>query len=74
MVITDCLDCGQAIHLTGAWASQLIRCQSCGAELEVINIDPLELDWVYLEPVGIDEDWDWDWRGAKDREEKTVEL
>lgn len=63
MITAKCLDCGHEIDLgAGAWLGQLIRCQNCGAELEIINVDPLELDWVYLEPAELEEDWDWDWQ------------
>jgi alpha-aminoadipate carrier protein LysW len=63
MVTAKCLDCGHEINLdAGTWLGQLIRCQDCGAELEIINVDPLELDWVYLEPAEPKEDWDWDWQ------------
>jgi hypothetical protein len=39
--------------------------------LEVINLDPVELDWVYLEPADIE---DWDWQEDEDREEEKVRL
>jgi len=60
MSATSCPDCGHSIYLeTQLWEGQLIRCQNCGVELEVINLDPVELDWVYLEPTDVEEDWDW---------------
>jgi alpha-aminoadipate carrier protein LysW len=58
MAVTNCLDCGHEIYLGDRPSEgQLIRCQNCGAELEVISVDPLELDWAYLEPAGLEEDW-----------------
>lgn len=73
MTVANCLDCGHEIHLgTGPWRDQLIRCQNCGAELEIINVDPLELDWAYLEPAKLEEGWDWDWQEDKGWEEERV--
>jgi lysine biosynthesis protein LysW len=31
-----------------------LTCPHCGADLEVIGVDPVELDWAYEES---DEDW-----------------
>jgi alpha-aminoadipate carrier protein LysW len=73
MAVIDCLDCGYEIPLgAGPWLGQLIRCHNCGAELEIINVDPLELDWAYLEPAELEEDWDWDWYEDENWEEEEV--
>jgi len=32
-------------------------CPHCGTELEVVRLDPPELDWSWIEPAD-DEDWD----------------
>jgi alpha-aminoadipate carrier protein LysW len=73
MTVADCLDCGHEVHLgMGPWLGQLIKCQNCGAEMEIINVDPFELDWVYLEPAELEEDWDWDWQEDKDWEEERL--
>jgi lysine biosynthesis protein LysW len=32
----------------------MINCDECGAELEVISVDPFEVDF----PLDYDEDWD----------------
>jgi lysine biosynthesis protein LysW len=59
MAVSFCLDCGHSIYLGARpWEGQIIRCPNCGAELEVISVAPLELDWVYLQPAKIEEDWD----------------
>jgi|YelNatPaOPRAMG01_1025707.scaffolds.fasta_scaffold186577_2 alpha-aminoadipate carrier protein LysW len=55
MVTTSCPECGTTLDLEdplqeGDW----IICPQCQANLEVINLDPLELDWAYDEPL---EDW-----------------
>jgi lysine biosynthesis protein LysW len=37
-------------------AGEIILCSSCGTELEVINLEPTELDWVYLDPIASGEE------------------
>lgn len=79
MVIAFCLDCEHKINL-GAHPveGQKVRCSNCGAELEILSLKPLELDWVYLEPLGSAEDWCWDeewdeeWEEEWEEEEKTI--
>jgi len=56
MAIAFCPDCEEPIRLSvQPRAGQRITCRSCGAELEVIETSPLELDWAYDGPV---DDWD----------------
>lgn len=58
MAIAFCPDCEEPIRLgVQPQIGQRITCRSCGAELEVIESSPLELDWAYDGPV---EDWDGD--------------
>jgi lysine biosynthesis protein LysW len=48
MLMTFCLDCEREIDLEARLiVGQRITCPHCGVELEVINLEPLELDWVY---------------------------
>ncbi|MGC8837753.1 MAG: hypothetical protein ACP5UM_04980 [Anaerolineae bacterium] len=43
-----CPDCDEPIRLRGKVALGMrVTCPSCGAELEVVSLKPLELDWVY---------------------------
>ena len=47
-VTTFCLDCDREIDLgPDPQVEQRIRCPHCEVELEVINLEPLELDWIY---------------------------
>ncbi len=74
MAIAFCPDCGHRVKLgSGAREGQLVICPNCNAELEVISLDPPELDWAYLEPEEeedyLDEDWDEDWDEDEDEEE-----
>lgn len=52
MAAVYCLDCDHEIdlepHIT---IGQRIKCPHCDVILELINIDPVELDWVYDGPV-----------------------
>jgi alpha-aminoadipate carrier protein LysW len=48
VVKTVCPDCGEDITLRGnIRLGQEVVCRHCDAELEVVEIDPLELDWAY---------------------------
>jgi len=54
MPTASCPECGTALDLEeppqqGDW----IVCSHCQANLEVINLEPLELDWVYNEPLEV---------------------
>jgi lysine biosynthesis protein LysW len=51
MAVAFCLECGNTITLDARLhEGQQLICTECGARLEVINVIPLELDWVYAEP------------------------
>ena len=52
MDATTCLECGHRLNL-GANPSegQRITCRHCLTRMEIICQDPLELDWVYDEPL-----------------------
>lgn len=52
-----CLDCDHALNIKNAKIGQKVTCSNCGSEMEVIGINPVELDWVY-EPIDDDEDFD----------------
>ncbi len=56
LATAPCLDCGQTIKL----AAQLeqgdrLTCPHCGSHLEIINLEPPELDWAFSQ---IEPDWD----------------
>jgi len=63
MTIISCLSCEHAVDLGPNPAiGQRITCPNCETNLEVINLHPVELDWVYEEPQTYisslyDEDW-----------------
>lgn len=49
-VVAACPDCEDNITLEGEieWGDQVV-CPHCGTKLEVINTNPVELDWVFEE-------------------------
>ena len=49
--IVTCPDCGEKIVLQGAIHLGLgVRCENCEAELRVVNMTPVEVDGVSLQP------------------------
>jgi lysine biosynthesis protein LysW len=55
-----CPECDEKIRVPGKpRLGQRFTCFNCGAELEVINLDPVEIDWAFDEPED-DEDLEWD--------------
>ena len=46
-----CIDCGSRIGLYGAInLGQELVCPLCDAVIEIVGLDPLEADWIYVEP------------------------
>jgi lysine biosynthesis protein LysW len=59
MAVAFCPECSEGVKLGDRpQEGQRVTCAVCGADLEVISVTPLELDWAYDEP---DEDWGADW-------------
>lgn len=62
-----CPECDEKIRIPGRpILGRRFACHNCGVELELINTDPVELDWVYNEPEADDSDPDWDWEDSDD--------
>jgi lysine biosynthesis protein LysW len=62
MAIAFCPDCDGSVSVgPRPRLGQRVTCSHCGAELEVIEVSPLELDWAYAEP-----EVDWEDGGAWD--------
>lgn len=54
-----CPECDADVHVdTDADKSDLVSCEECGAELEIVGLDPVELDIVEEESLDDDEDED----------------
>jgi alpha-aminoadipate carrier protein LysW len=49
MKIVECISCGADIEIQDNLVvlGNMISCPHCDAELEVVWLDPLELDWPY---------------------------
>lgn len=46
-----CPECDELVPLTAPIKlGQRVRCPSCEARLIAIRLDPLELDWAFIEP------------------------
>jgi hypothetical protein len=47
-VRTFCLECERKIDLGDhPQVGQRVKCEYCEVQLEIINLEPLELDWIY---------------------------
>lgn len=58
MVTANCPDCDQKVTLgSNPQEGQKVMCSNCGANLEVVSLDPVELSWDTGE---FDDDWDTD--------------
>jgi lysine biosynthesis protein LysW len=52
-----CPSCGATIHIKGTPKIGMhVTCKSCDTEVEVVGLDPLELDWPMDEYEGGDDD------------------
>jgi hypothetical protein len=52
-----CVNCENKIYLgKKTFISQRVVCGKCGADMEVIELSPIELDWVYGDFEDIDEE------------------
>lgn len=49
----ECPECAAQLTLDGAVVGELLRCQECGADLEVVSLDPATLALAPSE----EEDW-----------------
>ena len=63
MEVANCIGCNTEIRFRQSpKIGMLVSCDECGAELEVVWLDPLELDWPFID------DWD------EDEDEETLSL
>jgi len=57
MPITVCPGCDEDISIAGRpILGQLVTCEHCGSQFEVISVQPLELDWAFDELEEDDDD------------------
>lgn len=75
MATAFCLYCDQPVSLgSRPMEGQVITCSNCGVQLEVLSLDPLELDWAFLKPTVDDREWDWgeEWGKGWEKEEAAL--
>ena len=52
--MADCIECGAEVSLhEGLEVGEIVDCATCGAELEVVRVDPVDLDTA----PELEEDW-----------------
>jgi len=66
VAIAFCPDCEEPVRVATPKVGQRVACQSCGAELEIVEVSPLELDWAYDETA---DDWE-----EEEEEEEVDDL
>ena len=50
MMVAECISCGSEITFReDPKMGQMVKCPRCDAELEVVWLDPLELDWPFVD-------------------------
>ncbi len=63
-----CLNCDEAISILNPRLGAAVTCPECGAEMEVISVNPFELDFP-LDEDAEDEDWEEDEEWEEEDEE-----
>ena len=59
MNVAECPSCSTLIEVRRKpTMGQQLTCSACDAVLEIVWLDPLELDWVYDDEENLDEDYD----------------
>lgn len=60
MPTTSCPECSEEVFVDAeSEQGDIVSCDECGADLEVVGLDPIELD-VHQEPDVIDDNEDFD--------------
>lgn len=66
MTFAECISCGSEIKFSNQpKMGQTVTCPECDAELEVVWLDPVELDWPFDDDE-YDEDDDYDFDDEDD--------
>jgi alpha-aminoadipate carrier protein LysW len=61
MEAAECISCGSEIRFREKpKLGQLVKCPRCDAELEVVWLDPVEVDWPFVDDYDDDEDYYFD--------------
>jgi len=55
--LVNCVNCGAEITLTGqVKTGQEVICPECATMMEVVELDPVDVDWIYDEPEYVEEE------------------
>jgi lysine biosynthesis protein LysW len=66
MAIAECPHCERNVKLSGeTWLGKRVSCPHCGEELEVVELNPVELDYAF-DDEDDDDDYDDDDGGYQD--------
>lgn len=58
MPTATCPECGEKVHVdVEADKGDIVECEECGSELEVVGLDPIELDLVEEDYYDEDDDF-----------------
>ena len=57
--VAECPSCAEDVRVSNPKIGQHVNCPNCKLQWEVIWLDPVELDWPYLEDDG-DDYYDYD--------------
>lgn len=79
MMFTKCPSCQGEIKFTGRpHMSQQVRCRNCDAQLEVVWLNPIELDWVevddYVAKYDRNPEYEFEYGEEEDREDIEEEA
>lgn len=70
-----CPSCGEWVKLLeNPKIGQKITCPECEADLEVVEVSPVELDWAYLEGADELDDEDWEDEEELDDDDEDDDL
>jgi len=58
--IARCPDCGEKVRIEGKiFVGREVVCPECDAVLEIVDTEPVELDWAYEDEDEDEDDEDW---------------
>jgi lysine biosynthesis protein LysW len=61
MPTVHCIECDEQIEVEGRTRlGQRITCDNCGAELEIVSLTPLDIDYADEDGEDLDDDWEED--------------
>jgi len=50
MKTVNCLSCDAEIEIKGkVEIGQLVVCEACDAEFEIISLNPIQIDWLFID-------------------------